>query len=596
MILDQPTGEMVSGQLGQIIRYIHRIAAGQANQLSDFGLLDRFSSGHDQEAFGHLVQRHGRLVLGTCRRVTQDWHAAEDCFQAVFLVLATKAGSLRPTESLGPWLHAVAMRVALKARTQAAKRRIRERKAAVSISDNQRDDLAWRELGSFLDDAIAHLPSKHRIPFVLCYMQGRTVKETAEELGQPIGTVAARLARAREQLRTRLIRRGITLSAAGLATALSENMVTASVPTSLASGTIKGAILVAAGRAAVAAFIPNPITALMAGAMRTMVVTKMKTVAGIVVLFALGTTILGYHFMAAKVSEERDNAIKARDQSVGAKSQVADDRPGNRVPSELPARGAEGLRDIPLLLLRRYPIKIYRVAAGDTLGIVVDDVLGDSSKLIHVGQGENADNPPSLGCPIPVRDDGTISMPQVPPIMVDGMSLSEVEDVLRQVYTVKWPIVRPDKFSAVVTLWRKRTYGVTVIRQDSSGSRTLSNGSMVGSSSLTIGAKHGTGQVLQLPQGENDVLTALAKTGGMPGIDAMNEVVIQRWRTEGISSPDAQGAGAKKLGPGNSSVRPVKQIIRIPLELRPGEPFPFTEKDIILENGDIVFVAAREMH
>jgi RNA polymerase sigma factor (sigma-70 family) len=197
------------------------------------------------------------VVLATCRRVTEDWHAAEDCFQAAFLVLATKANSLRPTESLGPWPHAVATRVALKAKAQATTRRIRERKTAVSIADNPRDDLLWRDLRPIIDNAIAHLPSKHRIPFVLCHRQGRTVKEIAEELGQPIGTVAARLARAREQLRTRLIRRGITQSAAGLATALSENLVTASVPTSVASGTIKSAALVAAGRAVAAAFIPN---------------------------------------------------------------------------------------------------------------------------------------------------------------------------------------------------------------------------------------------------------------------------------------------------------------------------------------------------
>jgi len=96
-------------------------------------------------------------VLATCRRVTEGRHAAEDFFQAAFLVLATKANSLRPTESLGPWLHAVATRVALKAKAQATTRRIRERKTAVSIADNPRDDLLWRDLRRIIDDAIAHL-------------------------------------------------------------------------------------------------------------------------------------------------------------------------------------------------------------------------------------------------------------------------------------------------------------------------------------------------------------------------------------------------------------------------------------------------------
>jgi hypothetical protein len=107
--------DMESGKFSPVIQYIRRIAAGQASHLSDSALLDRFNARHDEEAFAVLLQRHGRLVLATCRRVTEDWHATEDCFQAAFLVLATKANSLRPTESLGPWLHAVATRVALKA-------------------------------------------------------------------------------------------------------------------------------------------------------------------------------------------------------------------------------------------------------------------------------------------------------------------------------------------------------------------------------------------------------------------------------------------------------------------------------------------------
>ena len=298
---------MASAPFSPVLRYIHRLAAGQASHLTDSELLDRFAEGHDEEAFAALVHRHGRLVLGSCRRVVQDWHAAEDCFQAVFLVLTMKARTLSRTESLGPWLHGVALRVALKAKTQATTRRNIEQKTAVNSEDDQRDGLIWRDLRPVLDNAIAGLATKYRIPFVLCYLQGRTVAEIARELGQPKGTVAAQLARAREQLRHRLVRRGITLSVAGLTFALTESMAPASVPPALAAKTIKSAGLVAAGRAAVATFIPNQTATLMEGAMRSMFLTKLKVV-GTLAVVALGSALFGYHALAAEQPQEKAKA------------------------------------------------------------------------------------------------------------------------------------------------------------------------------------------------------------------------------------------------------------------------------------------------
>ena len=186
---------MASGRFNPVIRYLHLIARGKAEQLTDRALLDRFVDDRDEEAFALLVQRHGGLVLGVCRRVVHDWHAAEDCFQAVFLVLATKAHLLPKHETLGAWLHAVAIKVSLKSNARAAIRRIREQKAARSIVDSPTDSLEWSDLRLHLDDAVARLQSKYRIPFVLCYLQGKSVSEIAQELGQPKGTVASRLAR-----------------------------------------------------------------------------------------------------------------------------------------------------------------------------------------------------------------------------------------------------------------------------------------------------------------------------------------------------------------------------------------------------------------
>src|SRR5262249_6700332 len=153
-----------------------------------------------------------------CRRVLRDPHDAEDAFQATFLLLVRKAGVLRRPEALGPWLYGVAYRTAIKARAGTARRREREQPVTVEPVAGPADDLVWRDLRPVLDDAVSRLPTKYREPVVLCYLQGRTNAQAARQLGVPVGTVATRLARAREQLRRYLTRRGLALSAPLLGT------------------------------------------------------------------------------------------------------------------------------------------------------------------------------------------------------------------------------------------------------------------------------------------------------------------------------------------------------------------------------------------
>src|SRR5262249_29855103 len=168
---------------------------------------------------------------------------AEDAFQATFVALARQAGSLRRPESLGPWLHGVASRTALKARGRAARRRVCEREAAATRSTTVEhpDELVWRGLRPGLDEAVASLPEPCRMPFVLCDLEGRTVSEAARELGWPRGTVATRLALARQRLRARLASRGVALSACALAGALSGNLASARPPVSLLVSTARAA-------------------------------------------------------------------------------------------------------------------------------------------------------------------------------------------------------------------------------------------------------------------------------------------------------------------------------------------------------------------
>src|SRR5438105_6629271 len=147
-------------------------------------LLERFVVQRDESAFANLVHRYGSLVLGVCQRVLGDTHQAEDAFQATFLVLVRRAGSLDGRGRLGNWLYAVAYRTATKARMTAARRRARERQAMDSTSEAYTvDEQAWDEVRPILDEELSQLPRKYRAPLILCYLEGKTQQQAAQELG-----------------------------------------------------------------------------------------------------------------------------------------------------------------------------------------------------------------------------------------------------------------------------------------------------------------------------------------------------------------------------------------------------------------------------
>src|SRR5262249_17501866 len=148
----------------------------------------------DEAAFTALVNRHGPMVLGVCRRVLRPAHDADDAFQATLLVLLRKARPLRRPELLGNWLYGVAHRTALKARTLAAKRRARERPVVDHLAGAPSPTAAWGDVRPVLDEEVSRLPAKYRAPVVLCYLEGKTNEEAARLLGCPTGTVFSRLA------------------------------------------------------------------------------------------------------------------------------------------------------------------------------------------------------------------------------------------------------------------------------------------------------------------------------------------------------------------------------------------------------------------
>jgi RNA polymerase sigma factor (sigma-70 family) len=301
----------MTAEKSPVVRYIRRLAAALASaELSDAQLLERFADQRDETAFVALVRRHGPLVLGVCRRVLRDWHDAEDAFQATFVALARQAGSLRRPESLGPWLHGVASRTARKALGRAARRRVCEREAAATRSTTVEhpDELVWRDLRPVLDEAVASLPEPCRMPFVLCYLDGRTVSDAARELGWPRGTVATRLALARQRLRARLASRGVALSAGALAGAVSGNVASARAPVSLLVTTARAATVAAGHEMATGT---GPATAALAQGGKAMLMTRVKVAA---LLLAMGVAGGGVSLYLQR-TRERDSKPAAASES-----------------------------------------------------------------------------------------------------------------------------------------------------------------------------------------------------------------------------------------------------------------------------------------
>ncbi len=227
-----------------VVRGVVRHLGPSADPPSDADLLTAFVARKDTDSFAALVGRHGPNVLGVCRRILGDSHDAEDAFQAVFLVLAQKAGCISPPGSVGGWLHGVAVRTSNKAKVSATRRRRREMIAAAQ--SKRKGDVPssaeHAELCSVLDQELAKLPESLRAAIVLCDLHGKTRSEVAIELRCPEGTIAARLHRARKKLADALSRRGLAYPAVGLATVLTPAAVPARAMQSILAAILDSSI------------------------------------------------------------------------------------------------------------------------------------------------------------------------------------------------------------------------------------------------------------------------------------------------------------------------------------------------------------------
>jgi protein involved in polysaccharide export with SLBB domain len=253
---------------------------------------------------------------------------------------------------------------------------------------------------------------------------------------------------------------------------------------------------------------------------------------------------------------------------------VADGIPVKRLPEEVLGQPKSELQQLPLNLLRIANPGDYKLDKGDVLAIVADEILTKENQPVPVQflASPNATKAAVQGVPVPVQDDGTILLPLLDPIDVRGKTLIEVRALIIEQMVVKKQIVVAGKERVLVDLLQPRRYRVLVVREDTQPVPQYASAG--GTAAIVGGNKKGAAFALLLEPGRNDLLQALTQTGGPPGVDAKNEVIIRR----GDYDP----------------ANPAKGYVRIPLRARPDEPLAFTEADITLEDGDTVYIEARD--
>ena len=283
---------MTNGKTTMLTQVRKLVAAQVYRELGDAQLLDRFRDQHDEAAFAALMERHGAMVLGVCRRVLGNHHDAEDACQATFLVLARKSSSIRKKGSLGSWLHGAAFRIASDLKKRLTRRGSPDTKRKPSSAMAADIDVSWREVQCILYEELARLPDNYRLPVVLCCLEGKARDEAAQQAGWSMASFRGRLDRGREMLRARLLRRGVTLSVAMLGTVLAGNGTAASLPPTLALATCDAAARFIAGKSVVTGAISATVASLTQRMVQTMFLTKLK-LAAVVLMILLGASGAG---------------------------------------------------------------------------------------------------------------------------------------------------------------------------------------------------------------------------------------------------------------------------------------------------------------
>jgi hypothetical protein len=280
---------------------------------------------------------------------------------------------------------------------------------------------------------------------------------------------------------------------------------------------------------------------------------------------------------------------------------TVDGIPVRRLPPEVFGESRENLQRVPAKALRQIRPKVYLLGPGDVLGVFIEGVLGDRTQPPPVRIPEVGDVPPALGYPLPVREDGTVPLPLINPVKVEGLSVAEAQAKIVEAYTTRGDVLKKDRARIIVTLMQRRKYHVLVLREDAGGTTFGTQGGFGaalsgGGGTFFQETRRAAGFALELPAYENDVLNALTRSGGLPGPEAEDEVIIERGAYTAATGQPPGGEGCLTR-PAEEMISQAEgqgtETLRIPLRLRPGQPLDLRRQDIILDSGDVVIVRAR---
>jgi RNA polymerase sigma factor (sigma-70 family) len=334
---------MASGALGSGLKHLRDLFdSGTSIGLSDGELLRRYAASRDGTAFEALVARHGPMVAATCRAILRYQHDVEDAFQATFLVLARKAGSIQASDALGGWLHRVAYRAAVQLNLQAKRRRTREAEVStMEAPDASRSALDF-DVRSILHEEIDRLPDTHRLPVVLCDLEGLTYEQAAGRLHCTVPTLYHRLAKGRSRLRHRLIRRGVTATVAASAIELSRTPASAAIPAAWVQAVVAGAT---------GGTIPTAVAALTHTLIRSLIMTRLKL--SMLAFLALGSLVSGGLVAVVAARSHEPVPAQATPSAARTPSELADDpkpapAPSPRSDGRLTVEARDLLTDAPL--------------------------------------------------------------------------------------------------------------------------------------------------------------------------------------------------------------------------------------------------------
>jgi protein involved in polysaccharide export with SLBB domain len=286
---------------------------------------------------------------------------------------------------------------------------------------------------------------------------------------------------------------------------------------------------------------------------------------------------------------------------------TVDGIPVRRLPPEVFGESRETMRPIQLTALRQKPPEAYLLGPGDVLGVYIEGVLGEKGQPPPVRIPEQSNLQPALGYPLPVRENGTVPLPLINPVKVEDLTLADAQAKIVEAYTVTKKILQPGRDRIIITLIQPRKYNVLVLREDAGGTTFGTQGGFGpgvagGTGTFFQETRKAAGFSLQLPAYENDLLNALTRSGGLPGPEAEEEVIIERGAYSGASDPGGRGGVPPNDPAGGAcsveqTIRDVQgrgsQTLRIPLRLRPGQSLNVRPQDIVLQNGDVVLVRLR---